>query len=177
MTERNKSLSIYAAKCITGTITVFILSSLLNYKDLAWALISVILVLSPDGKDSVSLAVTRIKANFVGAAVGIICLLIAPVNMWLMSLAVTIGLFLCYLFKLDTGARSALAATIIIMLHPEGQHVWDTALERVIAVLAGCLLALIITFIFHFRDRKSGGIFHHHDQNEIPAKQEPVIRE
>ncbi len=73
--------------------------------------------------------------------------------MWLVCLAVTIALCLCYLFKLDTGARSALAATIIIMLHPEGQHVWDTALERVIAVLAGCLLALIITFVFHFRDK------------------------
>ena len=153
MNERIKSLLTYSAKCVTGTLIVFILSSLLNYKDLGWCLISVILVLSPDGKDSVPLAFTRIKANITGASVGVLCLLISPTNMWVLSIALTVTLALCYLFKLDAGVRSALAATIIIMLHEEGKHIWDTALERVISVLAGCLLGLIITFAFHFRTK------------------------
>ena len=144
---------VYAAKCVTGTLLIFILSSLLNYKDIGWCLISVILVLSPDGKDSVPLAFTRIKANIVGAGIGVLCLLISPTNMWILSVALTITLSFCYFFRLDAGARSALAATIIIMLHEEGKHVWDTALERIIAVLAGCALGLLITFIFHFNTR------------------------
>lgn len=148
---RLKSLLVYAAKCVTGTLAVFIISSLLHYSDIGWCLISVMLVLSADGKDSVPLAVTRIKANVVGAGVGVLCLLISPTNMWVLSAALVITLSLCYLLKLDTGIRSALAATIIIMLHDEGKHVWDTAIERLIAVLAGCLLALLITFIFHFK--------------------------
>ncbi len=153
MTERIRSLITYSAKCVTATFVVFILSELLNYKDIGWCLISVILVLSPDGKDALSLAITRIKANLVGASVGLACLLISPANMWILSIALTITLSLCYFFKFDTAVRSALAATIIIMLHEEGKHLWDTATERVIAVLAGCILGLMITYVFHFKSR------------------------
>jgi len=150
MSERLKSLLVYAAKCVAGTLIVFIISRLINYTDIGWCLISVMLVLSPDGKDAVSLALTRIKANVLGASVGALCLLISPSNMWVMSLALVATLSLCYLFKLDAGIRSALAATIIILLHDGGKHLWDTAIERIILVLAGCVLALLITFAFHF---------------------------
>lgn len=149
MSERIKSLVIYSAKCVTGTLIVYILSSLLHYNDITWCLISVLLVLSPDGKDAVPLAFTRIKANLVGASAGLLCLLISPNNMWIVSAALAVTLSVCYFFKLDAGIRSALAATIIVMLH-EGKHIWDTAIERVIGVLAGCVLGLLITFIFHY---------------------------
>ena len=153
MTDRIKSLLIYAAKCTTGTLVVFTVSSLLHYRDIAWCIISVMLVLSPDGRESVPLAITRIKANLVGACSGMLCLYIYPTNMWMICVGLTASLSFCYLFKLDTGIRSALAATIILMLHEEGKHVWDTAIERVIAVLSGCILGLIITFIFHLKSQ------------------------
>jgi uncharacterized membrane protein YccC len=149
MSERTKSLVVFSGKCVTGTLALFIISRLIQYEDISWSLISVMLVLTPDGKDAVPLAVTRIKANLVGAAVGLLCLLISPANMWILSLALTLTLSCCYLFRLDAGIRSSLAATVIVMLHYGGKHVWDTAIERVIAVLAGCVLGLIITFIFH----------------------------
>ena len=38
---------------------------------------------------------------------------------------------------------------IIILLHQEGTHLWDSALSRVSAVFAGCLLGLVITYGFH----------------------------
>lgn len=153
MNEKVKSFLIYAAKCATGTLAVYILASLLHYNDISWPLISVMLVLSADGKDSLTLAITRVKANVVGAAVGALCLFISPANMWLLSMALAGTLGLCYIFKLEAGIRSSLAATIIIMLHPEGHPVWETALQRIIAVLAGCLLALLITVIFHFKTK------------------------
>jgi uncharacterized membrane protein YgaE (UPF0421/DUF939 family) len=153
MNERIQSLLIYAAKCATGSLAVFALASVFQYKDIAWSLISVMLVLSADGKDSMQLALTRIKANIIGASVGVVCLLIMQPNMWLITVALIITLALCYLFKLDAGIRSALAATIIILLHEEGKHLWDTAIERIIAVLAGCVLGLIITFVFHFKTK------------------------
>jgi uncharacterized membrane protein YgaE (UPF0421/DUF939 family) len=151
-TDRLNSLLLYAAKCGTGCLSVFGIAYLIKYNDIGWALISVMLVLSPDGKDSIKLAVTRMKANIVGASVGVLCLLISPSNPWIITLAVVITLSFCYLFKLDAGIRSSLAATVIIMLHQEGKHLWDSALERIIAVLAGCVLGLLITFIFHFRE-------------------------
>lgn len=151
MSARNRELLIYAAKCITGTLLVFGIARIINYSDIGWCLISVMLVLSPDGKEAVSLAVIRIKANIVGAATGVFCLLLSHSNMWIVALALALTVSFCYLFKLENGVRSALAATIIIMLHDSGKHLWDAALERIIAVLAGCILALIVTFIFHFR--------------------------
>ena len=153
MTERIKSLLIYAAKVATGTLVVYSGSILLHYKDIAWCLISVMLVLSPDGRESVPLAVTRIKANVVGACSGMLFLWIAPIDMWMMAIALVTTLSFCYLFRLDSGIRSALAATIILVLHEGGKHVWDTAIERVIAVLAGCIVGLAITFIFHFKSQ------------------------
>ncbi|RTL60430.1 MAG: hypothetical protein EKK37_06240 [Sphingobacteriales bacterium] len=153
MSERLKNFLIYAAKCATGVLVVFFISSFIHYTDIGWCLISVMLVLSADGKDSVSLAFTRIKANVVGVSIGVLFLFIASTNVWILSAALVATLGLCYIFKLDAGIRSALAATIIIMLHQEGKHVWDTALERIIAVLAGCIIALIITFIFHFKTK------------------------
>ncbi|HMD00925.1 MAG TPA: FUSC family protein [Ferruginibacter sp.] len=152
MNERLTSLLVYSAKCVAGCLAVFILASVTNFKDLSWSLISVMLVLSPDGRDSVNLALTRIKANVVGAAFGTLCLLIAATNMWMISISIVMTLSVCYFLKLDAGIRSAIAATIIIMLHEEGKHVWTTAVERIVAVLAGCVLGLIITFIFHFKN-------------------------
>ena len=112
-------------------------------------------------RSPLTLAFNRIKANITGAGVGLCGLLIPlPSHMWSISMALCITLTLCYLLKLNAAARSALAATIIIMLHEEGKHVWDTALYRVIAVLAGCTLGIVITFIFHFKtttEKKEAG--------------------
>ena len=164
MNERVKSLLIYAAKCTTGTLVVFSIANLIHYTDIGWCLISVMLVLSADGKDSVTLAITRIKANILGGGIGLLCLLISPSNMFTISLGLSATLSLCYLFKLDTGIRSALAATIIIMLHQEGNHLWNSAAERIIAVLAGCSIALAITFIFHARFSKGTNPGNDHHQ-------------
>ena len=154
MNERFLNFLIYAAKCVTGVLIVYSVSKIFNYTEFAWCLISVLLVLSPDGKDSVSLAFNRIKANLVGASAGLLCLLLFPSNMWSISLGVTLALACCYLFKLDSAARSALAATIIVMIHEAGKHLWDTAFERVLSVLTGCILGLLITFTFHFKISK-----------------------
>lgn len=154
MNEHIKIPLIYAIKCVTGILLVFLIARIIGHTDISWALISVILVLSPDSKEALPLAMTRIKANVLGAGISALCLLIYPANMWIMSLSVALTLGLCYILHLEAGVRSAMAAAVIIMLHPPGTHVWDTALERIIAVLAGCLLGLVITFIFHFKSRK-----------------------
>jgi uncharacterized membrane protein YgaE (UPF0421/DUF939 family) len=138
---------LYASKCVVGTLLVFVFAY--NYKNMGWSLISVMLVLSPEGDDAVEVALNRIKANFIGAGVGLLCLLLAPTNMWLLSAGLVISLGICYLLKLENGARSSLAATIIVMLHEEGKHFWNTSLERVLAVVAGCVMGLFITYVFH----------------------------
>lgn len=153
MSGRVLSFLIYAVKCGSGTLLIFFISPFIPRADINWGLISVVLVLSADGKDSLTLAITRIKANIVGVTIGVVSLLITPTNMWILSLALVITLCLCYIFKLDAGIRSSLCATIIIMLHPAGSKIWETATERVVSVLTGCIVGLAVTFIFHFKER------------------------
>lgn len=154
LSARNKTLAIYAAKCVTGIFLCFPIFIFLNqWVDYTWSLISVVLVLSPEGKDALDLALTRIKANFVGAGTGLLILLLhipSPLNL---ATGAIISLFLCDRLKLNAGARSTLAAMIIILLHQEetlaGPHLWDSALSRIVAVVSGCLLGLLITYVFH----------------------------
>jgi len=71
----NKTLGVYIAKCVTGVLLSSLLSVFFSqWIDYSWSLISVVLVLSPEGTDSVELALTRIKANLVGAAIGVLLL-------------------------------------------------------------------------------------------------------
>lgn len=149
-------------KCVGGALLVFGIAHLLHYHDYIWCLISVMLVLSPDGTDAVSLAMSRIKANLVGAGAGLLMLLVHPSTIVMVSGGIAITVVVCTLLKLEPSTRTALAATIIVTLHEAGRHIWDTALERVLSVLAGCLLGLLVTFIFHsrFTTRPAEGAAH-----------------
>lgn len=153
LSARNKTLAIYASKCVAGILLCFPIYIFLNHwVDYTWSLISVILVLSPEGKDALDLALTRIKANFIGAGTGVLILLLHIPNPWNLATGAIISLFVCDRLKLNAGARSTLAAMIIILLHQEGsmeRPLWDSALSRIIAVVSGCLLALLITYVFH----------------------------
>jgi uncharacterized membrane protein YgaE (UPF0421/DUF939 family) len=150
MSLRNKNLIVYAGKCIVGVLLCFVISLFFkSWIDYPWSLISVVLILSPEGKDALELAITRIKANFVGASTGVLMLLIQLPSPWNIALGAAVSLFACDRLKLNTGARSTLAAMIIILLHPEGAHLWDSALSRVSAVVVGCLIGLLVTFVFH----------------------------
>jgi uncharacterized membrane protein YgaE (UPF0421/DUF939 family) len=149
MTLRNKSLLAYTAKCVVGILLCSLISYFFKWMDYSWSLISVVLVLSPEGKDTVELTFTRIKANLVGASSGIVLLLLQIPHPYNLAAGAVLSLFVCDLLKLNTGARSTLAAMIIVLLHNDGAHVWDSAVSRVSAVVIGCLLGLGITLLFH----------------------------
>ena len=145
-------LLIYIAKCVTGVVIVYALSWITQYNDKIWCLISVMLVLSPDGNDAVPLAVNRMKANAVGAAIGMLVLCVYNnTDVYAMIAGIALTALACTLLKLEVATRTALAATIIILTHEAGRHIWDTALERLVAVMVGCVLGLVITYIFHSR--------------------------
>ncbi len=127
-----KRLLIYIAKCVTGVLIAFSLANLLHY-------------------NAIPQASNRIKANLIGAAAGMTMLLFHAAPGFTVSGAVIITIIVCFFTKLETTTRTALAATIIVTIHENGKYIWDTALERVIAVVAGCLIGIIITLIFHSR--------------------------
>ncbi len=148
--SKNKILIVYIAKCVSGILLCSLLSIYFSqWIDYAWSLISVVLVLSPEGKDAVDLSLTRIKANLVGASAGVLMLLSQIPWPWNIAVGSALALFVCDRLKLNAAARSTLAAVIIILLQPEGQNLWSSAINRVGAVITGCVLGLLITFVFH----------------------------
>lgn len=137
------------AKIVAGMVLCFLATHVISSIDYVWCLISVVLVLSPEGTDAMDLALTRIKANLVGACSGILLLLSQISSPYNLALGALLSLFICDQFKLNAAARSTLAATIIILMHKEGTHLWDAALSRVLAVVTGCFIALAVTYAFH----------------------------
>ena len=143
---RNTKLFVYITKCVSGVLLCFLVSLVVGrWVDYPWSLISVVLVLSPEGKDALELAHTRIKANLVGASCGLLVLLTRTPGPWNIVAAAALALWACDRLGLNNGARSTLAAVIIVLLHGE----WGAALSRVLAVFVGCLLGLGVTALFH----------------------------
>ena len=152
-TTISKQLLLYMAKCVTGIALVYLLSWLFHYEDFGWCIISVILVLSPDSKEAVPLAMTRIKANLLAGAAAMLLLLFGAANVFTISIAIVLTIFLCTVFNVMAGSKSALAAVIIIMIHTtelgKVHQLWYTTIERILSVIAGCVIGLVVTFMYH----------------------------
>lgn len=147
----NRSIALYMGKCAASCVLAYGLSQLLPGHDMSWFLISIVLVLSPDSAESIPLAVTRIKANLLGALASIaVATLVLPPLLGL-AIALMVTVLLCHYFNVMSGSRPALAAVIIILLHPHNEHgmPWDIVLLRLAAVVAGCVAGLAITALFH----------------------------
>jgi uncharacterized membrane protein YgaE (UPF0421/DUF939 family) len=145
-----KYLMVYVLKTIAGIMLSFLLSFNIKQIDYTWCLISVILVLSPEGHDAIKLAINRIKANMVGAGVGILFLLFPLANPLNLLLGASLSLYLCFLLKLEDAAKSTLAALVIILLYQDGNELIDASLQRLISVIAGCMIGLLVTYVFHY---------------------------
>lgn len=150
--EERQELMVYMVKCLTGLVAVVGAAYYWRYHDIGWCLVSVLLVLSPDSREAVPLALTRIKANGVAAGICALCLGLLPAGYLVIAFALASTIGLCYLGRLMGGCRSALAATSIILLHDpvlSRAAVWQAAWLRLGSVVVGCGLALLITLVFH----------------------------
>ncbi len=114
-----------------------------------WSLISVVLVLAPDRKDAITLAVSRIKANLVGAAVGLGLFYLHPINFPVICVGLAISIVICDWLGIQAATRTATVAILIIVLHEPGKHLWEIAAERAGGVVLGCLIGVMITYLFH----------------------------
>jgi len=113
-------------------------------------MISVVLVIAPNSKDSNRLAFDRIKANILGSSVGLSLFLIRIPNLFLICIGVMLTIVIGVFLKLHAALRPALAALVIIMIHEEGQNsTWRIALERMGCVIIGCIIGLLITLAFN----------------------------
>ena len=141
---------IYILECILGLCICYTLYKCFPQHQFYWSMISVVLVIAPNSKDSNRLALDRIKANILGSSIGLLLFLIRIPNLFLICLGVMLTIAICIFLKLHTALRPALAALIIVMVHEEGQNsTWHIGLERMVCVLIGCIIGLLITLAFN----------------------------
>jgi uncharacterized membrane protein YccC len=138
---------IYLIKVILGVIICYILYKSIPEYPFYWSLVSVVIATSLDR--STDQAYDRIKANVLGCVVGASLYPIQLPELLIMCIGVVIIVFLAIGFKITSTLRSALAALIIILLQAETTKHWYIALERVVCVVTGCVVALLLTLFFN----------------------------
>ncbi|PKL25761.1 MAG: hypothetical protein CVV47_03715 [Spirochaetae bacterium HGW-Spirochaetae-3] len=140
------STALYIAKCVIGTAICYSLYLAFPRYPLYWSIISVLLVLDPDEKESIRLSYVRMKANIAGAAVGVAAILaFGSVGILALCASVVATLALCQAIRLGKATRSALAALVIVTV--SGTPTWLTGLQRMGCVVIGCLVAIMLTVI------------------------------
>ncbi|ALL05937.1 hypothetical protein AQ505_10790 [Pedobacter sp. PACM 27299] len=138
---------IYLLKCLIGVIICYLLYKYIPQYPFYWSLVSVVVALSPDNSNT--LAYDRMKANLLGCTVGLCLYPIHISYLLILCLGVTLTIALGLAFRITQTLRSALAALVIVTIQEQLEKHWYIAVERVGCVVAGCLVALLVTMFFN----------------------------
>jgi uncharacterized membrane protein YgaE (UPF0421/DUF939 family) len=147
----NRQLLIYIVECIIGLCICYTMYTYFPQHQFFWSMVSVVLVIAPDGKNSNQLAFDRMKANILGSSIGLLLFLIHHPNLFLICIGVILTIAIGTFLKLNTAMRSSLSSLVIVMIHEEQQNsTWHVAFERMGCVIFGCIVGLLITITFNF---------------------------
>ncbi|HEX9513149.1 MAG TPA: FUSC family protein [Puia sp.] len=137
----------YLLKCLTGVIICYVLYKEIPQYPFYWAIVSVVIALAPDNSNRQ--AYDRMKANILGCIVGLCLYPVHVPNLLLLCIGITLTIGVGISLRLTSTLRSAMAALVIVLIHEEQVKQWYLPLERVLCVVAGCLVALIVTLVFN----------------------------
>lgn len=140
-------LIIYIFRCILGFLSGYFLMLKFPQYELFWGLLSIILVISPEGKDSRRLTIERVKSNFIGSGVGLFCHLIHSEKILILILGIIITSIVCYLFNVMNMSRVAIVAFLVVMLQATNHSSIETPIIRFSTVVIGCIIGLSITVV------------------------------
>jgi uncharacterized membrane protein YgaE (UPF0421/DUF939 family) len=149
----NPIFLLYITKCLIGTIVCYGFYKAFPQYYLSWSIVSLLLVLAPDWDNSISLPIARIKANITGALIGLFCFTLPLNQLVQLCIGVVLTIAVCTILRIPTSTRSALAALVIVLLQEMGKPMWSYALQRIAAVLLGCLVGLALTLSFQYGER------------------------
>ena len=135
---------IYGFRVILGFLIGYYLYLRLPAYEPFWCLLSIILVISPEGKDSVRLSVERFKSNLIGSGVGLICLQFDEVNWAIMLFGIVLTVIVCSLFRVMNMARVAIVALIIVLIQPHTSQTELAPILRFVSVASGCFIGLFV---------------------------------
>ena len=146
---------IYAFRCILGFAIGYALYLRYVEYELFWGLLSIILVISPEEKDSKKLSIDRVKSNFIGSMVALVCVLLNEEGgVITIILGILFTVLICKLFNILNYARVAIVAVLIILIEPHHSSLTYTPFFRFLTVAGGCLIGLAIVVSTSFVIRK-----------------------
>ncbi|GEM68552.1 hypothetical protein SMI01S_21580 [Sphingobacterium mizutaii NBRC 14946 = DSM 11724] len=140
-------LLIYIIRCLIGFVVGYLLYLRFKQFEIFWALLSIILVISPEEKDSKRLSIERFKSNFVGSVVAMACVWLLPKSVYSIMTGIVLTIFLCWGFKILNMARVAIVALLIIMIEPHHTQIAYTPIYRALSTGLGCIIGLTIVIV------------------------------
>ena len=155
MESRHFDGIIFSTKAATAALLAAVCWQTLKMPTAPWAAaVSAVLVTQPSLHSSLRASIMRVIANLAGAFGGAALSILLGHPFVAMAAGVMITGLVCYLLKQDDALRPAFVAVIIVTITDESLR-WQGCVNRVIAVVVGCLCAVLIGFLF---DKISGGI-------------------
>lgn len=137
-------LIIYTLRCCIGFLIGYFLYEKYPQFELFWTLLSIILVISPEEKDTRKLSIERSKSNFIGSAVALVHLYFWDDSFYSIFSGVILTIIVCRVFKVLNMTRVALVALLIIMVQPHDNSLVEAPFFRFASVTLGCLIGLLI---------------------------------
>ena len=156
----NSQFITYVIRCLIGFLIGYLLILYFSGIDLFWALLSIILVISPEENKAKQLTIDRFKSNFLGSLSGLIVFFIEIEDVYKVILGIIVTCVLCRLFDLLNVARSAIVALLIILLEHKGDGIMSPIM-RFSSVALGCFIGLAVTLVTsYFIQFFNKNIFH-----------------
>jgi|GEM_PF-953592 len=134
---------IFSLKAATSAVCAFLLFYTLGWQGGAWAAVSAVLVCQPSLHPSIQAALTRIVANLIGALGAVLLCALFGHGVAALALGVLFTGMACHFLRLENALRSAYVAVVIVILTTD-THTWHSSLDRVFAVVMGCLTAVVV---------------------------------
>jgi hypothetical protein len=147
-TWERRRLLIHAAKTALAAAMCWWIAMLFGLHDGYWGAISTIIVLQSNFGATISASRDRILGTLIGALLGFSFALFGALP-WNYILAVLAAVIVCGLLGLRSSSRLAGVTITIVMLVQQGSSHWTIALDRVMEVFLGIVVALAISTLVY----------------------------
>ncbi|MGH7976489.1 MAG: FUSC family protein [Limisphaerales bacterium] len=147
MPPRHFEAIIFSVKAAVAAVVAVVFYDDLGMSGAVWAAISAVLVTQPSLHSSWKASLIRVIANLAGAFGGAALSLAIGHPLLAMAVGVILTGLVCYFLKVEDAMRPAFAAVVIVIINTDTAK-WSNSLDRVVAVIVGCLCALTIGFLF-----------------------------
>ena len=148
MQSRHFEAIIFSVKAAVSAVVAALLYEFFDLPGAPWvAAVSAVLVTQPSVHSSLKASLFRVIANLAGAFGGAALSIALGHPLTAMAIGVMLTGLACYLLKQDDALRPAFVAVIIVTLSGQTTH-WQSPMNRVAAVIIGCVCALIVGFLF-----------------------------